>query len=67
MSENKKTTKTNEKTTAQKVSDVAHKEVFMKNLDRDIFTRSVLILSVAINLVTFVAVVLLDAGIQIHA
>lgn len=72
---NTKPTKTTTKSTSksvvkdkpltQKISEVAHKEVFMKNIDRDIFARSVLITSLAFNIVTFIAVVLLLGGVQL--
>jgi hypothetical protein len=56
------TTKSTNKTMAQKVHEVAHKEIFMKKVDRDIFARSVLITSLGINLATFIAVVLFISG-----
>ena len=60
-----KTKKQTDKTVAQKVHEVAHKEVFMKNVDSDIFTRSVLITSLAVNLATLIAAILLLSGVQI--
>lgn len=67
MKNNTKTTKTSNtnKTTAQKIYDVAHKEVFLKNIDRDVMTKSVMILSLAINIVTLVVVILLLGGVQL--
>ena len=65
MKNNTKTTKkSNTNTTAQKIYDVAHKEVFLKDIDRDIMAKSVMILSLAINIVTLVVVILLLGGVQ---
>ncbi len=38
------------KSLSQKVNEVAHKEVIMKNLDRDIFGRAVMTTSLGVNL-----------------
>ncbi|MFZ2560574.1 MAG: hypothetical protein WAW91_03005 [Candidatus Nanoperiomorbaceae bacterium] len=61
---NNKSTKTN-KTVAQRVNEAAHKEILLKDIDRDILTKSVLTLSLAINLATFVGVMLLMEGFRL--
>lgn len=61
---NNKSTKTN-KTVAQRFNEAAHKEILLKDIDRDILTKSVLTLSLAINLATFVGVMLLMEGFRL--